>query len=176
MIATGRMLRVDGETPSDEAIEELAEAIGSECHLLDELHDLVRRQRDALAHDDLQGVEDTVYATHRVLLTLREARRRRGNLNHLFGWAEASRLSELDDLLGERMDPALRAARDRLCDRAQALSREVEVNRSVLRTALAATDDYARTLYAGAPSGDGPYPSAPGRIERGSPVLFDRTA
>lgn len=176
MIATGRMF-LDGErTPSDEAIGELADAIGSECHLVDELRELVLRQREALARDDLQGVEDTVYATHRVLLTLREARRRRRTLNHLFGWTEGIRLTDLDEVLGERMAPALRAARDGLCERAQALSREVEVNRSVLRTALAAADDYARTLYGGAPAGDGPYPPAPSRGVGGGSALVDRTA
>jgi hypothetical protein len=52
----------------------------------------------------------------------------------------------LDEALGGRMTPALRAARDDLHYAARALSREVALNRRILREALACGDAYARTL------------------------------
>jgi hypothetical protein len=44
------------------------------------------------------------------------------------------------------MTPALRTARDELHNAARSLSREVALNRRILREALAAGDAYARTL------------------------------
>jgi hypothetical protein len=125
----------------------LQDALRSETSLVDDLAALVRRQRESLAADDLEGVEDTVYATHRVLLTLREAQRRRRTLNRLLGWPEGLRLTGMDEALAGGMDEGLRAARDGLHASARALTREVELNRGVLRASLAATDEYARALH-----------------------------
>jgi alcohol dehydrogenase class IV len=44
------------------------------------------------------------------------------------------------------MTPELREARDELHDAARALSREVSINRRILREALAHGDTFARTL------------------------------
>jgi hypothetical protein len=57
-------------------LRSLEDALRGERGLVDDLAGLVRRQREALGTDDLAAVEETVYATHRVLLTLREAQRR----------------------------------------------------------------------------------------------------
>jgi hypothetical protein len=153
-------------------LRSLQDALRSEQNLVEDLAGLVRRQRESLATDDLKGVEDTVYATHRVLLTLREAQRRRRTLNRLIGWPEGIRLTGMDDALAGGMDEALREARDGLCDAARRLTREVELNRAVLRASLAATDEYARVLHGG-PSTEGGY-RAPAE---GIPMttLLDRT-
>jgi hypothetical protein len=127
-------------------IDSLTDALASERRLIDELISVMRRQRSAVGDDDLQGVDDSVFATHRVLVTLSEARRQRRSLNALIGEREDIGIHALDEALGPRMTPALRAARDELHSAARALSREVSLNRRILREALASGDAYARAL------------------------------
>lgn len=127
-------------------IDSLTEALWTERRLIDELISVMRKQRNAVGEDDLQVVDDSVFATHRVLVTLSEARRRRRTLNALIGQPEDLGIHALDEALGARMTPALRAARDELHQAARVLSREVAVNRRILKEALAAGDQYARTL------------------------------
>src|SRR6185436_1017166 len=127
-------------------VDSLTEALVSEKRLIDELIGVMRRQRSAVGQDDLQSVDDSVFATHRVLVTLNEARRQRRTLNTLIGQREDIGIHALDDALGPRMTPALRDARDELHTAAKALSSEVALNRRILREALASGDAYARTL------------------------------
>lgn len=156
-------------------IDSLTDALATERRLLDELITVLRRQREAVGEDDLQKVDDSVFATHRVLVTLNEARRRRRSLNTLIGQREDMGIHQLDEALGSRMTPALREARDELHNAARALSREVALNRRILREALACGDAYARTL-AGAESspvyGTKPTPSQQVRSQTNS--LLDR--
>src|SRR5690242_5899551 len=56
------------------AREALLDALRSERKLLDELVSTLRRQRSAVGTDDLQAVDDSVFATHRILATLGQAR------------------------------------------------------------------------------------------------------
>jgi hypothetical protein len=128
------------------AVDSLTEALVAERRLIDDLINIMRKQRNAVGDDDLQVVDDSVFATHRVLVTLSEARRRRRNLNALVGQPEDLGIHALDEALGPRMTPGLRAARDELHASAKTLSREVALNRRVLKEALAAGDQYARTL------------------------------
>jgi hypothetical protein len=130
--------------------EMLTDALASEGRLIEELINIMRQQRSAVAVDDLQGVDDSVFATHRVLVTLGEARRRRRTLNRMLGEREDISIEALDDVLGSRMTDSLREVRESLRQAAQALSREVAINRQVLRQALASGDAYVRTL-AGVP-------------------------
>jgi hypothetical protein len=127
-------------------LDSLTEALVAERRLIDDLISVMRKQRSAVSDDDLQVVDDSVFATHRVLVTLSEARRRRRNLNALIGQPEDLGIHALDEALGNRMTPSLRAARDELHSAAKTLSREVAVNRRILKEALAAGDQYARTL------------------------------
>lgn len=127
-------------------VDSLTDALVTERRLLDELIGVMRRQRAAVGDDDLQRVDDSVFATHRVLVTLNEARRRRRALNTLIGQREDLGIHSLDEALGPRMTSALREARDGLHTTARALSREVALNRRILREALACGDAYARTL------------------------------
>jgi hypothetical protein len=139
-------------------VDSFTEALVAERRLLEELIAVMRRQRSAVGDDDLQSVDDSVFATHRVLVTLSEARRRRRNLNALIGQREDLGIHALDEALGPRMTPALRTARDELHNAARALSREVALNRRILREALAAGDTFARTLaQAAAPEKGGTY-------------------
>lgn len=134
------------------ARDRMIDALGTERRLIDELIGLMRRQRAAVGSDDLQGVEESVYAVQRVLCTLGEARKRRRALNVRFGRAENLDLAQLEDALGPSFTPRVREAREELQSAAQMLSGEVAINRRVLREALAAGDEYVRTLLsAGAP-------------------------
>ncbi len=127
-------------------VDSFTDALVTERRLLDELITVLRRQRSAVGEDDLQAVDDSVFATHRVLVTLSEARRRRRALNTLIGQNEDLGIHSLDEVLGPRMTTALRLARDDLHNTARLLSREVALNRRILRDALASGDAYARTL------------------------------
>jgi hypothetical protein len=89
----------------------MIDALGSEHRLIDELIGLMRRQRSAVSADDLQGVEESVYAVQRVLHTLAEARKRRRALNVRFGRAEDLALHDLEDALGSLFDPRVHDCR-----------------------------------------------------------------
>jgi hypothetical protein len=124
--------------PSTDA---LADALASEKRLFDELIALMRRQREAVSCGDRQGVDDTVFASHRVLATLTEARRRRQALNRMLGEREDLPIDALDEVLGARMTDLLRALCGELQGSACTLSREVRVNRRLLRQAFAGSTD-----------------------------------
>ncbi|MEP6619471.1 MAG: flagellar protein FlgN [bacterium] len=146
-----------GNLPS---VDVLADSMASETRLIDELIAIMQRQRKAVAMDDLQAVDDSVFATHRVLVTLNEARRRRHALNRMLGEREDLSIDSLDDVLGSRMTDRLRSLRELLQQAARSLSQEVSVNRQVLRHALAGGDAYVRALT-GAPPGPVTYGSQP---------------
>ncbi|HEX6925036.1 MAG TPA: flagellar export chaperone FlgN [Longimicrobiaceae bacterium] len=162
------------------ALQALAEAINSEIRLLEDLIGVMRRQRSAVAADDLQAIDDSVYATHRVLVTLTEARRRRRSLSQIVCGTDDFPLRDLELLLGEEMTDELRDSRDGLHAAALTLSQEVEMNRQVLRQAMAAGSEYVRSLYGGqGAEGVALYSAEPQRVERESSrggILVDRRA
>lgn len=165
-------------TPSAAAIDALTEALVAERKLIGELTDVMLRQRSAVSADDLQGVDDSVFATHRLLLTLGEARRRRRGINTLLGWREDAGVKQLEDLLGDAMSPRLRTERDQLQAAARHLSREIEINRRVLREALANNEAFVRVVCgapaAGTPSGYGT--GAQTAYSRPDAIAITRTA
>ncbi len=124
----------------------LADAMAAERALVDELVSIMRRQRAAVAGNDLQLLDDSVFATHRVLSTLSQARKRRHLLNTLLGEREDLPLDALDAVLGDRMTESLRLVRGTLQESARVLSREVAVNRFVLRHAMSSGDACLRVL------------------------------
>lgn len=135
--------------PSAALLNALQDALTSERRLLEDLIAQMRRQRTAVAADDIQGVDDSTFATHRILATLGQARQRRRQLNVLLGGSEECTLRELDELLGDLVDDRLRDARLRLQQAADVLTREVGMNRKLLREALTSTDQHVRTLVGG---------------------------
>jgi hypothetical protein len=147
----------------------LVDALRSEWRLVDDLAATMRRQRAAVAGDDLDTVDDTVFATHRVLATLGQARLRRRQLNRLLAGADEVPLRALADAAcahpaGRARADELRAACDLLVAGAAALAREVDVNRRILGDALSVGEQHARALGA-----------AVGRPGEGGPAV-DRTA
>lgn len=164
------------DTPAS-ALRALADAFRSERRLLDELVSVMQRQRAAVAADDLITVEESVYSTHRVLHTLGEARRRRRSLNRLLGESDDLPVRDLDRVLGPLMSDELRQARDELEQVARSLAHEVDVNRRVLRRALASGDDFVRSLYGGTEPRAAYTPGVqPVEPERTGGLLLNRTA
>ena len=168
-------------------IDALTDALHSEQRLIDELVATMRRQREAVAADDLQTLDDSVFATHRILQTLGEARKRRRSLNRLLGEPEDLGLRELEHALGGRMTAALRVAKDGLQAAARTLSREVAINREVLREAMASSDSYVRILCGGPaeqlygapaaqPAPAAPVYGAPKGAPKGAVLLLNRQA
>jgi flagellar biosynthesis/type III secretory pathway chaperone len=128
------------------ALEALSDALASEHKLIDELTAVMLQQRNAVGVDDLQAVDDSVFATHRLLLTLGEARKRRRAINRMLGYDEELGVRQLGDVLGAQMTPRLRTERDELQDAARRLSKEIEINRRILREALSHSETFVRAM------------------------------
>jgi hypothetical protein len=155
-----------------QVLEALADAISSESRLLADLVSIMQRQRSAVSADDLESVDDSIYATHRVLVTLGEARRRRRSLNQLICDNDDLALRQLEEMLGGGLPEPLQKAREILRTSAETLAREVELNRRILRKALAAGDQFVRTLVSGDTAV--PYPVVAGADRPAGGVLVDR--
>jgi hypothetical protein len=181
MMASPGMLHSDSlpvadRSPSIVTLDALADALTSERTLIDELTAVMLRQREAVRVEDIQTVDDSVFATHRLLLTLGEARRGRRQLNRLLGFPEELGVRELEEALGSYMTPRLREERDALRSAAQRLSREIEINRRILREALAQSETYVRAMR-GIPAETAPVYSTHGTAAYApsQPASFSRT-
>lgn len=113
----------------------LQSALEREAHVMGELIAVVLRQRTGVEQDDLGAVRDSVYAAHRLLLTLEQARRHRRSLLELHTGDPDTPLGMLESALGGELAPGLAHARDELLSAARTLSHEVAVNRQVVRGA-----------------------------------------
>jgi len=152
----------------------LADALQTEARLLDKLVEVLLRQREAIAAQDVEGIDECVHSAHRVLLTLSEAQRRRRALLGTLVGAEDVPLRSLDEVLGEAATEAVVAARNRLLDAAAAAGREVAVNRHVVEAAMAASDAQLR-LLAGASGRRLAYDACANEVEgKGSGALINR--
>jgi hypothetical protein len=163
---------------SPAALDALSEALLSERKLIDDLTDVVLRQRAAVAADDLQAVDDSVFATHRLLLTLGEARKGRRSINAMAGCKEETGVKHLEEALGQWMTPRLRDAREELQIAAARLSREISINRRILREAISNSDSFVRAVV-GAPKDaaqQGYGSTAPSAYSRSEAIAFSRTA
>lgn len=124
---------------------ELGEAFDTERRLLDELMRILLHQRDGLSGNDVEILDDSVYAAQRVLLTLHEARRRRQRLIQIVHPGVEVSLSSLEDEL-PGVPAATLESRDRLLKAAQALRRELGINRSAIQGAASVGDGLIRSL------------------------------
>ena len=161
-------------SPTPAALEALTNAVTAEVRLLEDLIGVLRKQRSSVGNDDIQGVDDSVFATHRILVTLGEARRQRRSLGRLIAGTDDIGLRALDDVLGDRMSDTLRDARDGLRAAALTLSREVEMNRQILRSALATGGDMMRELYAPPEHNTYRPESRPEKVTAAGGLLLDR--
>lgn len=159
-------------------LDALYDALVSERKLLDDLIAQMRRQRSAVGSDDIDGVDDSTFATHRILATLGQARTRRRQLNVLITGNQETTLRQIEEMLGNNMDGRLSDARQRLQHSADILAREVGMNRKLLREAISTNDAHVRTLV-GEPQNGTTYLNDPGARMAPTPargVLVNRTA
>lgn len=133
----------------------LVDSLRSEARLLGDLAQIMRRQRESVAKDDLQGVDDSVFSTHRVLVTLQEARRRRRAINHVLGESEDLSVVALQEFFNGELPSSVADAAAALRESAVALQQEVAVNRRVLKEAIAAGDRQVQMLVGAATGGAG---------------------
>ncbi len=161
-------------THSAGTITALATALRTEAKLLSDLDQIMERQREAVAANDLEAIDDSVFATHRVLVTLGEARKHRRALNHLLGEGDDLSIPALEDFFGGEIPPEVESAALDLADAARNLQKDVQVNRRVLRTAIEAGDEQVRAMC-GAPTartvGYSPRERSPARPAINSAIL-----
>jgi hypothetical protein len=152
----------------------LVGALRAEEQILRGLGDVLRAQRAAIADDDLEQLDDAVFATHRLLVTLAEARKRRRTVNELMGEGDDLSLEAVHAAFGGAPPQDVAAALAALADAGARLQREVDVNQTVLHVAIDAGDQLVRALASG-PARLG-RPGRPGGSEQAPPLLFDGTA
>lgn len=125
---------------------ELVAALRVERKLIDDLIGVLRRQRAAVAEDDIGAIDDSVFAAQRILLTLAQARQRRRSLLHVMTGREEVGLAEFEGVLGPAATPTVLATRDELRASAETLGRELQTNRRILSGAIDAGDRLLRAL------------------------------
>lgn len=163
-------------TPGDQRTVELVAALDRERVLVEELADVLARQRAAVAQDDPDAVDSSVQNLGRVMLTLDDARRRRIDLvGDIAGDPDLS-LSMLEKRLGNPLPPDVEQARRALRAAAEQCAREVRVNQNVLRRALESGDAYIQTLFSGGNDPSPVYVPGPRGTEPRQGLLLNRTA
>jgi FlgN protein len=126
----------------------LADALETECRLLNDLITVLQMQRNGVAGDDADAVDYSVIAAHRVMRTLDEARKRRRAIVGFLAADENTPISELEDVPGLVMTPRIESARRQLYDHARRVAREIEINRRILRGAMEHGDRFIKALCA----------------------------
>jgi hypothetical protein len=114
----------------------LCTVLATETRLLNELIAIMQRQREGASCGNLTMVDDSVFATQRVLHTLAEARRRRREIYRMLGAPEDAGARALAATLGSSLAPDLGQALETLMTAASELAQHVEANRVALRKAL----------------------------------------
>lgn len=128
---------------------ELVGVLAAERKLIDDLASVLRQQREAVSHDDITAIDDSVFSAQRILLTLSQARTRRRTLLHVITGSEEVALGDFEGLLGPAATHTVLEARDALQASAQNMAHELQMNRRVLSGAIDAGDQLLRTLTGG---------------------------
>lgn len=119
-----------------EDVAQLAQALAEESRLLVELADVLRDQREGIVNGDLERIDRSVFASHRVMGTLREAQQRRTTILEILSGSSTTRLDELEEVLRDAMTEQLHLLRAELDRNARALAREIRINRELLGGAM----------------------------------------
>jgi len=128
-------------------MEDLAQALLYEANVIEELRQALLRQRAGVAADDAELVEASIHAMGRTLLTLDEARRRRGALTALISGSDPTPLETLEAMFGGILPPELESARSKVKRAALATAQDVAINQHILRRALEAGDAFLQRLF-----------------------------
>jgi hypothetical protein len=137
----------DGEGTVNRRLDELTSALAYELRLIDDLRQALMRQRAAIASDDPDALESSVHAIGRTPLTFEEAGRRRGALVALIAGNSAIALTDLEAHLGFSVPDDFVATREAVRRAAEATSRELAINQTILRRALEAGDAFLQQLF-----------------------------
>jgi len=130
------------------ARERLGHSLEVEGELLGELIGVLRGQRQGVAEDDLEAVDRSIHASHRLLMTLGTARKHRRDLIRVLTGDPEHPLATLPERL-EPPDPHLRSQVQALRTRARIVSAELELNRTILNEALESGGEELRALLGG---------------------------
>lgn len=154
-------------------VDSLAEALRKEAKLLLDLKEVLQRQRAAVAQDDLAIVDETVYSAQRIFRTLAEARRQRRAILEILGVDREAGVDALDGVLGGRMTIDLSLAQEELREAARRVSGELNVNKEILKGAIASGEGLIRGLRGGSDKSSGVYgPQADVQPSRGDGGLI----
>ena len=137
----------------------LVRALRDEHAVLEDLVSTLERQRSAVARDDIDAVNDSVFAAHRLLGAYREARtRRRSVVIVACGGGEGS-VDDLSHARGAPFSEAERTASEDLRSAARRLVAAVDQNRKLLQAAMSSGDAFFRLLTGAGPATQA-YPSS----------------
>lgn len=124
----------------------LVRALRDEHAVLEDLVATLERQRNAVSRDDIDSVNDSVFAAHRLLSAYREARtRRRSVVTVACGGGEGS-LEDLEQSMSITLTEAERRASTELRDAAKRLVAAIDQNRKLLQAAMSSGDAFFRIL------------------------------
>lgn len=126
---------------------DLAHALLYEANVIEELRQALLRQRAGVAADDAEMVETSIHAMGRTLLTLEEARRRRGALTSLISGNDPTPIEKLESMFGGVLPAELENARSKVKRAALAAAQDVAINQHILRRALEAGDAFLQRLF-----------------------------
>ena len=162
--------------PSTEAarFSELTASLDRETEIVEALRAALIRQREAVAGTHADRVNQSVDAIGRILLTLEEARRRRGAMLAALTGDAHIRLERLESIAGPS-PKTLVAARARLRGAAESVAREIAINRGVLRHAVESGEAFLQALFS-TTADPAPVYGAQDKEEPPSGLLLDRRA
>ena len=128
-------------------LAELEAALTRETEIVEELREALIRQREGVASTSADQVNASVDAIGRILLTLDEARRRRGGMIGALTGDPTARLDSLDARLGFALPESCDRSRVALRRAAERVAQEVSINRGVLRHAVEAGEAFLQALF-----------------------------
>ena len=126
---------------------ELESALSEERVLIEDLGQVLLRQREGVAADDQEVVEATVHAISRTMLTLEEARRRRTALITLVIGNPGIALEDLQPHLGIPLSAGFMEARAQVRRAGEAIAADMAINQDVLSRALEAGEAFRQQLF-----------------------------
>lgn len=150
---------------------ELANAMATETRLVRQLTQSVLDQRNAIASNEIEKVESSVFALQRVLQTLAQAKVNRRDLLEVLGWANVG-LDELPNIAGEMFTAELSVVRDDLLEAVENLRNELLLNGEILTTVLSGGQAFLRGLVDVGSVSAGGYPGQGGGPHSQSQALM----
>jgi len=128
-------------------LSELTAALHEESRIVEELTDALIEQRGAVARNDAAAVHASVDTIAKTLLTLEQARARRGRIMTSLAGTDALPCDQLERVLGRILPSDLEEARDRLRRSALRVAQEVRMYRDVLRRAEETGEAFLQALF-----------------------------